>query len=59
MMSIEINELIVNATLEETGARDLHQVNVRQFGDLEEIKAQIISEVKELLYELLEKKGDR
>jgi len=58
-MSIEINELIVNATLEETKSGDHHQVQDLQYANLEDMKAQIISEVKELFYELLEKKGDR
>ena len=58
-MSIEINELIVNATLEENGSRDHHQVKDRQNSDLAAMRTQIISEVKELIYEMLEKKGDR
>ena len=58
-MSIEINELIVNATLEEAGSGDHHQVKDRHSSDLAAMRAQIISEVKELIYELLEKKGDR
>ncbi len=58
-MSIEINELIVNATLEEAKSGDHHQVKDLQYSNLEDMKAEIISEVKELFYELLEKKGDR
>ena len=58
-MSIEINELIVNATLEETGSEDHHQLKDRHSSDLAAMKAQIISEVKELFFEMLEKKGDR
>ena len=58
-MSIEINKLIVNATLEEPKFGDHHQAQNRHYSDLEKMKAQIISEVKELFHELLEKKGDR
>ena len=58
-MSIEINELIVNATIEETGSGDDYRIKDRHYSDLAAMKAQIISEVKELFYELLEKKGDR
>ena len=58
-MSIEINELIVNATLEEAKSGDHHEVIDRQFSGFEEMKAQIISEIKELFYELLDKEGDR
>ena len=58
-MSIEINQLIVNATLEEATLGDHHQAKNRHYSELEEIKAQIISEVKELFHELLEKRGDR
>ncbi len=58
-MSIEINELIVNATLEEAKSGDYHEVRDRPYSDLQEMKAQIISEIKELFYELLDKEGDR
>ena len=58
-MSIEINELIVNATLEEASSGDNQGVRDRPYSDLEEMKAQIISEIKELFYELLDKEGDR
>ena len=58
-MSIEINELIVNATFVEKSSSDHHQVNDRAYSDLEELKAQTLSECKELFYELLEKEGDR
>jgi len=58
-MSIEINELMVNATLEEAGAGDHPQAIDRLYSDLEEIKAQIISECKELFYEMLDKQRDR
>jgi hypothetical protein len=58
-MSIEINELIVNATLEEAKSGDHYQAKDRQYSSFEEMKAQIISEIKELFYELLDKEGDR
>ena len=58
-MSIEINELMVNATLEEAGAGDHPQAIDRLYSDLVEIKAQIISECKDLINELLDKQGDR
>ena len=58
-MSIEINELIVNATLEETKSGDHHQARDRQISGFEEMKALIISEIKELFYELLDREGDR
>jgi hypothetical protein len=57
-MSIEINELTVNATIESrtTGS---HQHRDDQSLNFEEMKAQIISECKEWFYDLLDKKGDR
>lgn len=58
-MSIEINELIVNATIDEgqTGNYEQHRDDL--YMGFEEIKAQTISECKELFYELMEKQGDR
>ena len=58
-MSVEINELIVNATLEEAGSGDHRQASDRQYSDLEAIKDQIIAECKELFYEMLNRQGDR
>ena len=58
-MSIEINQLIVNATVEETDSGYHHQIKERHYSDLAAMKAQIISEVKELFFDLLEKKGER
>ncbi len=58
-MAIEINELIVNATLDEAGSGDHHSVDARQYSDLKKIKAQIFSECRDLIYELLDKQGDR
>jgi hypothetical protein len=58
-MSIEINELIVNATLEEGATGNNHQVKNHQFSDFEKMKAQIICDLKELFYELLDKQGER
>ncbi len=58
-MSIEINELIVNATIDEGQTAHFEQTRDDMNWELEEIKAQIISECKELFYELLDKQGDR
>ena len=60
-MSIEINELIVNATIDE-GLRP--HANGEQSRDelvtrIEEIKSQIISECKDLFHELLDKRKER
>ena len=58
-MSIEINELIVNATIDEGQTANCEQNRVDLYLGLEEIKAQIISECKDIFYELLDKQGDR
>ena len=58
-MSIEINELIVNATIDEGQTADYGQSRDDLNFKLEEIKAQIISDCKNLFYELLAKQGDR
>ncbi len=58
-MSIEINELIVNATIDEGQTANCEQSRDDLYWGLEEIKAQIISECKELFFELLDKQGDR
>jgi hypothetical protein len=58
-MSIDINELIVNATLEDACAGDQPQKEYGHFLQLEEIKAQIITECLELFHEFLEKEKDR
>jgi hypothetical protein len=60
-MSIEINELIVNATIDDgpgTNANNEKNRNDLYLG-IEEIKSQIISECKDLFHELLDKRGDR
>ena len=60
-MSIEINELIVNATIDD--GPGTHANNEKNGDDLytgiEEIKSQIISECKNLFHELLDKREDR
>jgi len=58
-MSIEINELIVNATIDEGQTANNRQSRDDQYLGLEELKAQIISDCKDLFYELLDKQGDR
>ena len=58
-MSIEISELIVNVTIDEGPKASCEQPGDDFYWDLEEIKAQIISECKDLFYELLDKQGDR
>ena len=58
-MSIEINELVVNATIDEGPSADCEKPGDDFYGNLEEIKAQIISECKDLFYELLDKQGER
>lgn len=58
-MSIEINELIVNATIDEGQTADYGQIRDDLYLGLEELKAQIISDCKDLFYELLDKQRDR
>lgn len=58
-MSIEINELVVNATIDESRTSGNHQSPEDQSLNFEGIKAQIISECKDLFYELMDKQGDR
>ena len=58
-MSIEINELLVNATIDEGQPGNRGQSRDDLHLGFEEMKAQIISEIKELFYELLDKEGDR
>jgi hypothetical protein len=58
-MSIEINELVVNATIDDGPTANFEQPGDDFYWGLEEIKAQIISECKDLFYELLDKQGDR
>ena len=58
-MSIEINELIVNATIDEGQTGNREQSRDDLYLGLEEIKAQTLSECKDLFYELLDKQEDR
>jgi hypothetical protein len=58
-MAIEINELIVNATIDDGRISGNHQISDDQCLNIEELKTQIISECKDLFYELLDKQGDR
>ena len=58
-MSIEINELVVNATIDDGSTTKWEQPGDDSYWNLEEIKAQIISECKDLFYELLDKQGER
>ena len=58
-MSIEINELIVNATIDNGQTGNGGQSSDDLYLALEEIKAQTITECKELFYELLDKQWDR
>jgi hypothetical protein len=58
-MSIEINELVVNATIDEGQTANYGQSRDDLYLGLEELKAQIISDCKDLFYELLDKQRDR
>lgn len=58
-MSIEIKELIVNATIDEGQTANYGQNRDDLYLGLEEIKAQIISDCRNLFYELLDNQGDR
>ena len=58
-MSIEIKELIVNATIDNGQTGNGEQSSDDLYLALEEIKAQTITECKELFYELLDKQWDR
>ena len=58
-MSIEINEMIVNATIEEDQAVESKPNSDDLHWGLEAMKAQIIADCRNLFYELLDKQGDR
>jgi len=59
-MPIEINELVVNAILDEAGGAAAEpDDNAQGNPDLEELKGQILSECRELFYQLLMREGDR
>jgi hypothetical protein len=58
-MSIEINKLIVKATITETGIDPGVEQDERSFLDAEEIKAETISACKDLFYELMDQWRDR
>ena len=58
-MSIEINKLVVNATIDDRQTSGNCQNQDDQSLNLEEIKTQIISECKDLFYDLIDKQGDR
>lgn len=58
-MSIEINELIVNATIDEGQTANFGQSRDDLNWRLEAIKAQILSDCKDLFHELLDEQGDR
>ena len=59
-MPIEINEMVVNAILDENSdaASEPHE-NAQGYAGLEELKCQILSECRELFYKLLAREGDR
>jgi len=59
-MPIEINEMVVNAILDEDAdATSERYQGAHRDPDLEELKAQIISECRDLFYNLMDKEGDR
>ncbi len=58
-MSIEINELVVNATIDDSRTSDSLESRDDRALNHEELKAEILSECKELFYELLDKHRDR
>ena len=58
-MSIEINKLVVNATIDDRQTSGIHQKPDDQSLNFEEIKARIISECRDLFYDLIDKQGDR
>lgn len=59
-MPIEINEMVVNAILDEgSGTASEPHENAQGYPDLEELKYQILSECRELFYKLLMREGDR
>ena len=58
-MSIEINEMVVQTRISEENNSDSARNAVDLTGDLEKIKIQIISQCKELYYELLNEQKER
>jgi hypothetical protein len=59
-MPIEINEMVVNAILDEnTGTDSESDQNAHGYPDSEELKRQILSECRELFYKLMMREGDR
>jgi hypothetical protein len=58
-MSIEINEMIVNATIADDSTARAGRHKEELVLGMEELKAQIISECRDLFYEMLIKQGDR
>ncbi len=58
-MSIEINEMVVQTRISEESDRDSARNAVDLADDLEKIKIQIISQCKELYYELLNEQKER
>lgn len=58
-MSIEINEMLVKTTVDEGEHSDYGRNKGNLYNDLEKIKARILSECKELFYELLDEQKER
>ena len=58
-MSIEINEMVVQMQIDEETGLDAAQDRGIGVNDLEKIKAQIISQCREMFYKLLEEQKER
>ena len=59
-MPIEINEMVVNAILDETSDTGSESdKNTYGYQDLEDLKEQILSECREMFYRLMVREGDR
>jgi hypothetical protein len=59
-MSIEINEMVVNAILDEDpGTASERHPDAQGYPDLEGLRGQILSECRSLFYELMDREVER